>query len=75
MRETLRVSNTVCRKLLGQQDRGKGTAWPPAVPDSELRAQRLCTCSPDGEGTESHYRVTGDKKPNSTSATHPVAGD
>lgn len=64
------------RKLLMQQDRGRGIAWPPAVTDAgKVKIQHLCTCSPDGEGRKSHYRVTGDKKPKSTSATHPTAGD
>lgn len=73
---TFGVGNTPCCKLLMQQDRGKGIAWPPAVTDSgKMKIQHLCTCSPDGEGRKSHYRVTGDKKPKSTSATHPTAGD
>lgn len=70
------VGESPCCKLLMQQDREGGIAWPPAVPDSgKVNIQHLCTCSPDGEGRKSHYRVTGDTKPKPTSATQPTAGD
>lgn len=73
---TSEAGSAPCCKLLMQQDWERGISWSPAVPDyRKMKIQHLRTCSPDGEGRKSHYRVTGDEKPKSTSATHPSTGD
>lgn len=73
---TSEAGSAPCCKLLMQQDWEKGISWSLAVPDyRKMKIQHLRTCSPDGEGRKSHYRVTGDEKPKSTSATHPSTGD
>ena len=73
---TSKAGSAPCCKLLMQQDWEKGISWSPAVTDyRKMKIQHLRTCSPDGEGRKSHYRVTGDEKPKSTSATHPHTGD